>query len=330
MLEVMDRIAERIREGKSFLVSSHVRLDGDAVGSALAVDLLLRSLGKESLVLTDGPVPETFRFLPGVERAVNLEDTPEPTLPEDLDTFIVVDVADAARLGAVRRLLPDGLFTISIDHHATADLAADIDCSDPAASSAGELVHLVFERGNFDVTSDVATCIYTAVMCDTQRFSLPNTTARSLRIAAEMVERGAEPGFIGDRVCRSHRVGQLALWGETASRVRLDHDGKLAWTSLTEYMLTRHGVHPDDTQDFSDIPRMLIGVEVGVLFRERAGGRGVRVSLRSNRIPVLSVAERFGGGGHQLACGCELEGTLEEVQETVLDAVRELLAEADM
>ncbi|KPK98925.1 MAG: hypothetical protein AMK75_06790 [Planctomycetes bacterium SM23_65] len=326
-MDVLDRIVGRIREGQSFLVSSHVRLDGDAVASMLAVDLLLHSLDKQSFLLTDGPIPEVFRFLRAAERVVNLEETPDVQPPEHVDTVVLLDVADRSRLGAVRKLIPTDAFTISIDHHRTGDLRADLDWCDPDVSSTGELIYQLFRRGEFDITPEVATNIYTALMSDTQRFSLPNTTAEALRIAAEMVEHGADAGHIGDRVYRSHRPGQLALWGEVASSVRLDPDGKLAWTSLTEYMLTKHGVHPDDTQDFADIARMLIGVEVGVLFRERAGG-GVRVSFRSNHIPVVGVAERFGGGGHELACGCELDGTLEDVQKEVLDAVRELLAQA--
>ena len=113
----MDRIAERVREGKSFLVSAHVRLDGDGVGSALAVDALLRTLGKKTLVLTDGPIPQVFRFLPGVEHAVNLEDTPDAQVPADVDTFFALDTADVVRLGGVLTRVPKGLFTVSIDHH---------------------------------------------------------------------------------------------------------------------------------------------------------------------------------------------------------------------
>jgi len=323
--EVIDRMVARIRKGKGFVVSSHVRLDGDGIASALAVDLLLGGLGKESLVMTPGPIPHAFRFLPGAGRAVNLQESPGTPLPKRLDTLVVADVAERARLEGVLRLLPKDIFTISIDHHRTGDLAADIEYSDPEASSTGELIRRIARIGGFTVTPEVATNIYTAVMTDTQRFSLPNTTPAALRIAAEMMELGAEPGPIGDRVYRSLLPGQLALWGEVAQEVHLDPSGRLAWATLTEEMLKRHGVHPDDTQDFADIPRTLEGVDVGVLFRECAEGAGVRVSLRSNRIPVMQVAERFGGGGHELACGCELEGTLEEVQQRVLDALREIL-----
>jgi phosphoesterase RecJ-like protein len=327
--EVIDRVVARIRKGKGFVVSSHVRLDGDGIASALAMDLLLRGLGKESRVVTPGPIPHAFRFLPGAGSATNLDESPGAPLPKNLDTLIVVDVADAGRLGGVLKLLPEDIFTVLIDHHKTGDLAADIECSDPEASATGELIRRIARIGGFTVTPDVATNIYTAIMTDTQRFSLPNTTPAALRIAAEMMELGADPGRIGDGVYRSFLPGQIALWGEVAQEVRLDRSGRLAWASLTEEMLKRHGVHPDDTQDFADIPRTLLGVEVGVLFRECASGAGVRVSLRSNRVSVLSVAERFGGGGHALACGCELDGTLDEVQALVLDALREVLGKAE-
>ncbi len=318
-----DRLIARLKEGKSFLVSSHVRLDGDGLGSALAMDSLLRQLGKSSQVFLPGAVPVVYQFLPGVERTMSLEDTPTAKVPAGVDTFIAVDVADTTRLGGVMELLPVGVVTASIDHHRSGTLKADIECDDPDASSTGELVYDLIKRGGFEFTPDIATNIFAAIMSDTQRFSLPNTDAKCLAVAAEMVERGANPGDLGDQLYRSWQHGQLALWAEVASRIRVDDSGKLAWTSMTLEMLGRYKVSSDDTQDFADIPRMLAGVEVGVLFREFE--RGVRVSLRSNRIPILSVAEIFKGGGHQLACGCELATNLAEAQQQVLAAVREAL-----
>ena len=332
--DVMERVVARMREGKGFVVSSHVRLDGDGIASALAVELMLRGIGKESLVVTPGAIPHAFRWLPGAERAVNVEGSSgagarSVSMPKQLDTLIVVDVADRARLGGVLPILPKGIFILNIDHHKTGDIAADIGYSDPEASSTGELVRNVARVGGFPITPEIATNLYTAIMTDTQRFTLPNTTPAALRIAAEMMELGAEAGAIGDRVYRSFPRGELALWGEVTQQVQVDASGRLAWTWLTEEMLKRHGVRPDDTQEFADIPRMLEGVEVGVLFRECVPGAGVRVSLRSNRVSVLPVAERFGGGGHELACGCELEGTLEEAKRRVLEALRELITPKD-
>jgi phosphoesterase RecJ-like protein len=323
---VVDRLIVRIREGRSFVVSSHARIDGDGLASALALDFLLRGMGKRSAVIMPGTTPYVFRNLPGADRVVSLEDTPGAKAPGDVDTFIAVDVADIHRLGGVPKLLPKDVFTVSIDHHRTGDFRADVDCDDPKASSTGELIYALFKRGKFPFTPEIAHNIYVAVMTDTQRFSLPNTSALCLKIAGEMVEAGADPGLIGVQVYRSFLPGQLTLWGEVASRVKIDCAGRLAWTVLTDEMLARHKVHADDTQDFADIPRMLSGVEVGVLFREFAGG--VRVSLRSNHIPILSVAESFGGGGHALACGCELECKIDEAQKQVLDALRKLISAA--
>ena len=323
----MDRLVARIREGKSFLVTSHIRIDGDGIASALAIDLLLKGLGKKSMVLISGPVPHVFKFLPGTQGVMNFVQHPGIKRPDDLDTVVMVDVADKRRLGTVGEMIPDGVTTLSIDHHREGGTGADIDYCDEKASSAGELVHLLLKRGNFPIAPDVATCIFTAILTDTQRFSLPNATSESMRVCAEMIELGAQPGVIGDRVYRSYLPGQIALRAEVIEHLEFDPDGRLAWTILTEEMLKRHDVAPDDTQDFTDIARMLHGVEVGVLFRKRGDADSIRVSLRSNHIPVLSVAEEFGGGGHNLACGCELPGTLEEVQQTILDRVRKLIAD---
>ena len=325
-LGTYDRLIARLKEGKSFLISSHVRLDGDGLGSALAMDSLVRQIGRKSMVLLPGAVPVVYQFLPGVERVATLDDVPTPKVPADVDTFIALDVADTTRLGGVPKLLPLGVFTASVAHHHSGTLKADVECDDPDAASTGELVYDLIKRGGFDITPDIATNIFAAIMSDTQRFSLPNTDAKCLTVAGEMVERGANPGDLGDRLYRSWQHGSLALWAEVASRIRLDPSGKLAWTSMTLEMLGRYKVHADDTQDFADIPRMLAGVEVGVLFREFE--KGVRVSLRSNRIPILSVAEQFKGGGHQLACGCELSSNLADSQVQVLAAVREALAKS--
>ena len=324
--KILDRLIARIREGRSFLLTSHVRLDGDGLASALAVDALLLALGKKSFVLMPGTIPLVFRFLPGAERVVNLEDAPGAAVPPGVDTFIALDVADESRLGDVVKRVPKGAFTVSIDHHRAGTLHADVECDDAEASATGEIVYDLFKRGKFAITPDVATNLCAAIMSDTQRFSLPNTNAKCLRIAAEMVELGADLGRLGDRIYRSWQQGQLALWGEVAGRVKTDCGGKLAWTSMTLEMLDRLKVHADDTQDFADIPRMLAGVEVGVLFREFE--KGVRVSLRSNHIPILSVAEKFAGGGHSLACGCEFDMPLPDAERRVLDAVRKLLAKA--
>lgn len=324
----MDGIARRLREGKSFLVSSHVRIDGDGIASTLAIHLLLRSLGKKSLMMLSGRVPHVFRFLPRAGEIVSLENSTDVEVPDDLDTFFIVDTADVVRLGEVQNLVPAEVLRVSIDHHRTGDIEADLEYCDPEASSTGELIYLLFQHGRFEIGAEIATALYTAVMTDTQGFSLPNTTPLALRIAAEMIEKGAEAGTIGDRVYRSRRPGQLALWAEVASRLQLDDDGKLAWTSLNDEMLAKHDVHPEDTQDLTDVARLLAGVEVGVLFRERASAGIVRVSLRSNHIPILSVAEKFGGGGHALACGCELNGTLEEAESKVLGEIRAVLAAA--
>ena len=117
MTETMDRLAARIREGNSFIVTSHVRIDGDGIASALAIDLLLKSLGKKSQVLISGPVPHVFKFLPGTDTVCNLHEHPEFKMPEDLDTAIMVDVADRRRLGSVGDLIGEGVVTLSIDHH---------------------------------------------------------------------------------------------------------------------------------------------------------------------------------------------------------------------
>ena len=321
MSDVSSRIAARFREGRSFLITSHVRLDGDGLGSALAIHLCLRGLGKKSAVVTPGRVPEMYRFLPGAEAVVNVEETPDAKPDVDVDTFIMVDVSDLDRVKPLSDLVSPKALKIRIDHHISGEPCADIDYCDPRACSTGELVLRLFKHAGFDITTDIATNLYTAIISDTRCFTLPNTTASCLAAAGELVRLGVNPSWVGDRVYRNYSSGQLALWGEVATTMRVEMDGKLAWSVISEEMLKRHGVHHDDTQDFADIPRMVRGVKVGLLFRE--SGKLVRVSLRSNKIPVLPVAQTFGGGGHPLACGCEVKAPLAEAIEMLLARVRE-------
>ena len=184
---VYEHLMARLNVGHHFVISSHVRLDGDGIASALAVDSLLRRLGKKTFMLMPGAVPQVFRFLPGAEHIVDLETTPDAKVPFDADTFIVVDVADMHRLGGVPKKLPKGVFVVSIDHHRSGTLHADVECDDASASATGELVYHLFRRGRFVITPDVATNLYAAILSDTHGFALPNTTPECLRIDRKSV-----------------------------------------------------------------------------------------------------------------------------------------------
>lgn len=319
-------VAERLRTGRSFLLSTHVRIDGDAIGSVLALSAVLAELGKPHLVLLPDIIPEAYRFLPGADRAVIVPPGSTVDLPEDADTLVLVDAPNIERMGHAYDHIPENIFTIKIDHHQPSGHRADLELVDPEASSTAEIVHRILRQGGLPLTLDVAVNLYVAVLTDTGRFTLPNTTAECLRTCAGLVDAGVDPGYIGERLYRSYSPEVIGLWSDVAGSLRYAAAGQIAVGLVTQEMLARHRVHPADTQDFSDIPRSVRGVKVGVLLRERrAPLGGFRVSLRSAQVSIDSVARDFGGGGHRLAAGFSIEAPLEEAVRRIVDKIEPLL-----
>jgi phosphoesterase RecJ-like protein len=167
--------------------------------------------------------------------------------------------------------------------------------------------------------------LYVAILTDTGRFTFANSTPESLRAAAELVSLGASPEVIGRKLYESLSLAQLKMRARVLAALAKSPDGKIAWTALTQKDFQDLSIGPEDTQEFSDIPRSLAGVEVGVLFRELGQGQ-IKVSLRSKgNVDVNEVARKFGGGGHSEAAGCILEGTLSEIQKKLIAAIQEAI-----
>jgi len=337
-------------------VSSHLRVDCDGLASELALADLLTALGKRAHVVNPGPLPRAFRFLPGSDRVTLVDDVGGRLA--DLDAAVILDSPDWGRIGRVASLLrgatslgvlpassedhgehrpsvgegPEpakragGLAVLNIDHHPDNAFFGTVNLVDPEASSACELLCRVIQANGFPLSTAMATNLYAGILSDTGRFCYSNTSAEALRVAAEMVRAGADPVAVGAHLYEDFPEGLLRLWADVVATVELLLGGRVALAFMTAEMLRRRGVDLEDTQDFAEIPRMLSGVQVGVLLREMADGM-VKVSLRS-RGPanVSAMAARLGGGGHHHAAGIVLAGTLAQARKQVLTVVAEALA----
>ncbi|MBI3026157.1 MAG: DHH family phosphoesterase [Candidatus Tectomicrobia bacterium] len=312
---------------RRFLLLTHVGPDGDGLLSCIALSRYLRSLGKEATVVTEGPCPGfTAAFDPeglvrGREDLLAVQDW-----PARFDGALVLDTGKPSRLGRLEGpVISSALPVAVIDHHiAEPD---NFDCPsaiDTRAAAVGEMIaDYLDEEGCAFGDPLVVRCLHAAMVYDTGQFRFTNTTAKTLRWAARLVERGAAPGEAYSIFWESHGAGSVRLMGALMGRLKLECGARLAWFTLGQEELDRYGVRRDETDEYISLPRGIQSVEVVAFFSEIEGGR-VRVSLRSKgKVEVHGVAQRFGGGGHAFAAGARKRGTLEEVSRQVVEALAE-------
>jgi phosphoesterase RecJ-like protein len=317
-LEVQRRVAACRRP----LLVAHIRLDGDALGSELGLAHILRARGQDPHVVNDSAIPQAYRFLPGVGEA----GTSPADLREDYDLLIALDFASWSRAKAIRERLPAKLPAVAMDHHPPIERLGDVDWVDPSYSSVGEMVYRLASSAGWAVPPEAATCLYVAILTDTGRFSFSNTTASSLRAAADLVDLGAQHVLAAEKIYQETSPALIALRAEALRTLTLYANGRIAVMRLMLDMLARTGVDPIDTHDFADEPRSVRGARVGVLLREMGPPAEVKVSLRAHSgVDVEPVARKLGGGGHHQAAGCEVPGGMDEVERTVVAELTQLL-----
>jgi phosphoesterase RecJ-like protein len=318
-------VAEALRHGRRFAVTSHVRPDGDSLGSVLAMGWILRQLGKEVRLILADPVPAIYAFLPGIDQ---LETAGDETEPADVDVVVVVDCSDLDRIGRVRALLPAEALVVNIDHHLGNEYAGPKYVRTEAAAT-GELLYELARHLGLEVDRDTATCLYTALLTDTGSFRFANTTAGTLHIAADLLARGVSPGAVAERVYDVRPLASLRLLAEALATLQLTPDGRVAWLQMDEGMLNRHHVDASETEGLVNYARAVAGVRIGILFRG-VGPSGTRVSWRSRPgYDVSRIAAQFGGGGHANAAGCDMAQPLEAAVAAGVAAALAAIREVD-
>jgi phosphoesterase RecJ-like protein len=327
MSDIVQQISELFRSQNTFLVLTHYRPDGDAVGSQLALLLVLKGLGKTAEAWNDDVVPAKFRFLPA-SRLI----TRAPSEPKDFDVVVAIDTSTWQRVGTTAQRIGQRKYFINIDHHVSNEKFAEINWVVPEAPASGQIVFDLIKRGEFPLTRDIATCLFAAISTDTGSFSYGSTTAASLRAAAELVDTGINVGEICRQVYESYPYARLMLLQKALAQLQLADQRRIAYTWVTTEMFEESGAKREDTEGLIDYARAIEGVVVAILFEELSEPGKFRVSLRSKhpKIDVNSVARRFGGGGHREAAGARFSGEPHEIERKVLAAVSEALAAAGL
>lgn len=315
----IEPIREVILKGTEFLLLCHVDPDGDAIGSLLGLGLALEASGRRVRLVSPDGVPANYAFLPGADHVVATTGVVEPGT-----VAFVLDCGDPERLGAAREVVSQAPWLVNIDHHPTNTGFGRINLVDAGAAATAELILYLLEELSLPLTQAVATCLYTGIHTDTGGFRYENTSASAHRAAQRLVEAGAKPWEIADRVYDTKSVSQLLLLRAALERLKVGCGGRLAWVSLPQAVFAACGT--DDTSGLINYPRMIAGVELAILFRETKEG-AIRVGFRSRHLDVSRLAQRFGGGGHIRASGCTVPGPLARAEKMVLAVAEKVLTE---
>lgn len=309
---MVNEVLKQIERRNRFLLTSHARPDGDAVGSALAFCQILRSMGKQADVVLHDGVPRIYQPLPFADKVVQAE-----RVNGNYEAAIILecDSLQRTRLAGL-----ENRFLINIDHHQSGKPFGHVNWIDPTAVATAEMVYRLARQAGVAISPEIATCLYTAVLTDTGSFMFEGTNEHTFALARELVLAGANPAYCARNIYFGHSTAKMRLLGAALSN--LHREGPLAWIWITQEQMAKCEAREEDCEGLVNYALSIQDVEVAAFFRELPGGR-YRVSLRSKGgMNVASVAEEFGGGGHQCASGCSLDGPLSMAVNQIMARIR--------
>jgi phosphoesterase RecJ-like protein len=310
-----EQIGQALRAHQTFVVLSHVRPDGDALGSQLALGLSLRQLGKDVRIWNEEVMLEKYSFLPNADLLMK-----PPTEPQDVDVVVALDTAIQNRLGTTVASIKSARLWINIDHHPSNPGYGDLVYINPNAPATGEILFELIKDQKLPIDRAIAENLFVAISTDTGSFQYPNTTARTFEIAAELVRAGIDVGRVSQLIYENYPRRRVELLRDLLGTMRFDANDRIASFKLSLATAKKLGVLPEDNEGLIDHLRAIRGVIVAIFFEELSDGK-VRVSMRSKseKVNVCAICEKFGGGGHVLAAGARVRGTLEEVEKKILE-----------
>lgn len=316
-----EQIAAEIRKRDNFILISHTMPDGDSIGSLLGLYQALRALGKQVTMFLQDPVPAIYHYLQDSDRVLA-----PGQISGAIENVIFLDCADEERAGQeALKVLADRHFTINIDHHGSNTHFGDMNYIQPQAAATAELVYELVKILGIEIKSSLANALYAAIIQDTGSFHHSNTTASTFRTAADLLDCGVQLDMTRIQLFESKSRIDICLLGRALNSIEFSPDGKIAWMTITYQdaeSLGAQDVHPEGIINHT---LMVEGVEVGLLFRETAPGQ-IKIGFRSKgTVDVARLAGVFGGGGHRQASGAQMDGSMEECQRKVIQAVRDVI-----
>jgi bifunctional oligoribonuclease and PAP phosphatase NrnA len=312
----MAAILDVIRRGERFLVCSHSRPDGDAVGSMLAMGMLLQQMGKQATLITADKIPVVYRALPGADDIITTI-----RVRGKYDAVILLECDSVER---TRLLGLDPYYLVNIDHHATGGNFGNLNWIDRRAASVGELVYRLVQEAGVALTPELATCIYVTLLTDTGGFCYGGIQASTFAIAEQLTRAGADPVRIARDVYFSTPMSKLLLAGAALSNLK--REGRVAWLWVTHADMVRTCAAEEDCEGIVNYALSIAGVEAAAFFRELPDGT-VRLSLRGKgQVDVATIAAKLGGGGHESSAGVTVDGPLPRAMNLILGELKTALA----
>ena len=318
-----------ISEADRVLITTHVRPDGDALGSELAMADLLVQKGRDVEIFNASPTPERYAFLdPDGTRINSLRDG-EGAPASDPDLLVVLDTGTWSQLaGLADYVRQSKAAKVVIDHHQSQDELGALRLVDTTAPACAMLVHRAFSELGGTLTEESATALFTGIAMDTGWLHHSNTTSDALNTLSELVAAGAKPHVIYRDLFERNSYARIKLLGTMSGRIELRMNGRLAISDVYQQDIAQCAAHPMDTEDFINVPMSIDGVETSLLFIEQSGG-GTKVSFRTRgKIDCSAVAEQFGGGGHRPAAGASIELPISQAKTSVIAAVEKAMTES--
>lgn len=314
----LDNILEEIQNAQSILILTHESPDGDAIGSSLAMELALRSIGKKSDIIIP-EYPRTFNFLPNAKNVKDKSDL------KKYDLAISLDCTDLRRING-KEYFEEAKRTIVIDHHGTNSMYGDINFVNPVAPACCEILVGMFTYFNIDINQEIGTCILTGIITDTGGFKYQSVTAETFEFTAELLRKGVNVSEIYQTALETRTMANFQLLKKTLNRMEILEDGKVTFTYITNQDETEVNAEPGDHEGLVEIGRDIEGVEISILLRQKDNEDKYKVSMRSrNYVNVSDICYIFGGGGHPKAAGCLIQGTVEQIKEKLLREIRKVI-----
>jgi phosphoesterase RecJ-like protein len=319
---VLSQVVELIENKSTFGITTHIKPDGDGVGSSLGLCWLLRSLGKSAEVIVHGDVPPAYKSLPGADEIRDVK-----AIDAQYDAIFIIECSDLSRPGIAGL---ESEFTVNIDHHATSEHFGTINWIDSTASAVGEMIYNLCKAIGGRVTKEIAECVYMALVTDTGSFHFSNTTDRTLKVASELIKAGVKPAAISEAVYNNYPWSRVELMRQVIGTIKRHDEGRIASMRQTLEMRKIADAVDGDNNGFVNIPLAARDVLASIYMRE-VGEDKYRVSLRSKGdINVARVAEKFGGGGHANAAGCSVEGNWDEKEAEIVTRLRAEISQFDI
>jgi bifunctional oligoribonuclease and PAP phosphatase NrnA len=316
--DTIEQVAAAVRATQHFVLSSHARPDGDAIGSQLAMAYALDALGKRVTLVNRDPVPSPLKPFPGTDRIIVAE-----RADGEFDASMIMECSSLERTGVAGL---DRTVVINIDHHQGNTGYGTINWFDPSAAACAEMVYDLIVALGVPLTPAIATHLYVGILTDTGSFHYSGITSRTFDICRILVEAGVDPPRVARAVFDSNTLGRLRLFGSVLSGIELAHEGRVAVMRVDQAMASGAGGTYEDTEGLINLPLTVKEIRASVFFKEMGPG-DYRVSLRSKgSIDVAAVARGFGGGGHKNAAGCSVRGDYPSARATILEALTPAIA----